>query len=114
MLRRDRIVSYPLVLEERDLILESTFFILKAESSGSCFISHSHKVTTCHPSDSRAFCFRRSRSLFRRNFSRQNSRFFSGSLNLQEWHRCQKHPCTNTASFGWLKEMSGLPDKLVG
>lgn len=75
-------------------------------------MAHSHTTPTRQPSPTRALVERSSRALLARNFSSQNCVRVLGSLNNgHDRCRCQKHPCTKSATPHLGSTMSGFPGK---
>ena len=99
----------PLVL---DRSRHTSDAILPATLAAWVSISHCQTTTGRQPSFFSSDNFWRSRRTFASNLSFQYSRLERGMVaSGQHRWRCQKHPCTNIASRGVLKTMSGLPGK---
>ena len=73
-------------------------------------IAHSQMMATRQPPSSRLEIFVASRSMFRANFSSQNTALVFGTEALRHpsW-RCQKQPWTNMAARYRGRTISGLP-----
>ena len=75
--------------------------------------AHSQTVATRQLAWSRSFRFRRSRSVFASNLSRQNSCRVDGVVAYgQPACRCQKHPCTRHTARNRRNTRSGVPGSL--
>src|SRR5580698_7634204 len=79
-------------------------------SAATPLVSHSHTVSTRHPSFFKALLFFASRTWLRLNFSAQKSlRLFGMLATAQPSWPCQKHPCTKTTFRREGKTKSGHP-----
>ena len=93
-------------------LLEVNLRTLLAAPDGSSLSSWPQTTITLQPSTSSSFLTSSSRSTFRANFRRQNSRCLLGKARLHWGHLCQKSPCTKTASLALGYTKSGLPGRL--
>lgn len=75
-------------------------------------VSHSQTTTTRHPSIRSPCCTFRSLTTFSSNFLRQKLLWVIGIyVILQPRWRCQKQPCTNTATRYFDNTISGRPSR---